>query len=98
MHLARRSLCRRIDARNARERGYKPRPQEPHPPHRSAVTGRRPFEGRDSLFVSEMVTIVKRCLLHGDDYAAAEVTRTSRRTPVFFCSTLMAPNRLAAVG
>ena len=30
------------DARTARERGYKPRPQEPHSPHPSAVTGRRP--------------------------------------------------------
>jgi len=30
------------DARTARERGYKPRPQEPHSPHQSAVTGRRP--------------------------------------------------------
>ena len=26
----------------AREQGYKPRPQEPHPPHPTAVTGRRP--------------------------------------------------------
>jgi len=26
----------------ARERGYEPHPQEPHSPHRSAVTGRRP--------------------------------------------------------
>ncbi len=32
----------RVDARTARERGYKPRPQEPHSPHQSAVTGRRP--------------------------------------------------------
>ncbi len=30
------------DARTARERGYKPRPQEPHSLHQSAVTGRRP--------------------------------------------------------
>ncbi len=30
------------DARTARERGYKPRPQEPHSPHPTAVTGRRP--------------------------------------------------------
>jgi len=29
----------RVDARTARERGYKPRPQEPHSPHQSAVTG-----------------------------------------------------------
>jgi len=29
----------RLDTRTARERGYKPRPQEPHPPHQSAVTG-----------------------------------------------------------
>ena len=27
------------DARAARERSYEPRPQEPHPPHQSAVTG-----------------------------------------------------------
>ena len=30
------------DARTARGRGYKPRPQEPHSPHPTAVTGRRP--------------------------------------------------------
>ena len=29
----------------ARERGYKPRPREPHPPRQSAVTGDDPFEG-----------------------------------------------------
>jgi hypothetical protein len=28
-----------VDARAARERGYEPRPQEPHPLHQSAVTG-----------------------------------------------------------
>ena len=27
-----------VDARAARERGYEPRPQEPHPLHQSAVT------------------------------------------------------------
>ena len=32
----------RVDARTARERGYKPRPQEPHSPHQSAVTGDAP--------------------------------------------------------
>jgi hypothetical protein len=42
----------RVDARTARERGYKPRPQEPHSPHQSAVTGRRPFDGRDSMRLS----------------------------------------------
>ena len=30
------------DARTAREQGYKPRPQEPHSPYPSAVTGRHP--------------------------------------------------------
>jgi hypothetical protein len=30
------------DARTAREQGYKPCPQEPHSPHPTAVTGRRP--------------------------------------------------------
>ncbi len=30
------------DAQTARERGYKPRPQEPHSLHPTAVTGRRP--------------------------------------------------------
>ena len=30
------------DAQAAREWGYKPRPQEPHSPHPTAVTGRRP--------------------------------------------------------
>ena len=59
MHLARRSLCRRIDARTARGRGYKPRPQEPHPPHRSAVTGRRPSMGGMLVYVTEPVTNVK---------------------------------------
>jgi hypothetical protein len=33
------------DARTARERGYKPRPQEPHSLHQSAVTARRPSIG-----------------------------------------------------
>jgi hypothetical protein len=36
----------RTDARAAWERGYKPRPREPHSLHRSAVTGRRPFDER----------------------------------------------------
>jgi len=31
-----------VDARTARERSDKLRPQEPHPPHQSAVTGGRP--------------------------------------------------------
>jgi len=31
-----------VDARTARERGYKPRPQEPHSLHQLAVTGQRP--------------------------------------------------------
>jgi hypothetical protein len=42
----------RVDAQTARERGYKPRPQEPHSPHQSAVTGRRPFDERDSMRLS----------------------------------------------
>jgi hypothetical protein len=32
----------RDDAQAARERGYKPRPQEPHSLRQLAVTGRRP--------------------------------------------------------
>ena len=40
-----------IDAQAARERGYKPRPREPHPLHQSAVTGRRPS-------MSEMVGVI----------------------------------------
>jgi len=35
----------RNDAQAARERGYEPRPQEPHSLHQSAVTGRRPSIG-----------------------------------------------------
>jgi hypothetical protein len=31
-----------VDTGAARERGYKPRPQEPHSLHQLAVTGRRP--------------------------------------------------------
>jgi len=54
------------DARTARERGYKPRPQEPHSPHRSAVTGRRPFDERDSAAnASEPVTDVNGNVTHG---------------------------------
>jgi hypothetical protein len=34
--------ARGVDARTARERGHKPRPQEPHSLHPTAVTGRRP--------------------------------------------------------
>ena len=40
----------RLDTRTAREQGYKPRPQEPHPPHRSAVTGRRPSLGETGVW------------------------------------------------
>ena len=40
-----------IDAQAARERGYKPRPREPHSLHQSAVTGRRPS-------MSEMVGVI----------------------------------------
>ena len=36
----------RDDARTARERGYKPRPQEPHSPYQSAVTGDIPSWAR----------------------------------------------------
>jgi hypothetical protein len=38
------------DARAARERGYKPRPQEPHSLHRSAVAGDVPSIERDSYW------------------------------------------------
>jgi len=48
-----------IDARTARERGYKPRPQEPHSLHPTAVTGRRPLSERDSQgLVAHIMTIV----------------------------------------
>ena len=47
-----------VDTRTAREQGYKPRPQEPLPPHQSAVTGDTP-QGRDGDFVPMTVTIVK---------------------------------------
>jgi hypothetical protein len=54
------------DVRTARERGYKPRPQEPHSLHRSAVTGRRPLDERDSAAnVSETVTNVNGNVTHG---------------------------------
>jgi len=53
----------RVDARTARERGYKPRPREPHSPHRSAVTGRRPSMGEIRKDVTETVTNVKRASL-----------------------------------
>ena len=36
----------RVDAQAARERGYKPRPQEPHSPYQSAVTGDIPSRAR----------------------------------------------------
>jgi hypothetical protein len=49
-----------VDARTARERGYKPRPREPLPPHQSAVTGDTPH-GRDGFHVSILETNVNRC-------------------------------------
>jgi uncharacterized protein YuzE len=49
----------RVDAQAARERGYKPRPQEPHSLHQSAVTGRRPFDEQDFPLVTEVGTDVK---------------------------------------
>jgi hypothetical protein len=36
----------RVDAQAARERSYKPRPQEPHSPYQSAVTGDIPSRAR----------------------------------------------------
>ena len=36
----------RVDAWTARERGYEPRPQEPHSLHQSAVTGDAPWRAR----------------------------------------------------
>ena len=53
----------RSDARTAREWGYEAHPQEPHPPHRSAVTGRRPFDGRDCGNIFLSVTSIKRVSL-----------------------------------
>jgi hypothetical protein len=53
------------DARTARERGYKPRPQEPHPLHQSAVTGRRPSMSEHSS-VTDNGTPVK-CLVTPQD-------------------------------
>ena len=47
-----------VDTRTARERGYKPRPQEPLPPHQSAVTGDAPH-GRDGSQCIWSETIVK---------------------------------------
>src|SRR5271163_1069938 len=44
----------------ARERGHKPRPQEPHSLHQSAVTGDALTErGLIRWFVTETVTVVK---------------------------------------
>ena len=37
---------RTVDAQNRPDAGLQARLREPHPPHRSAVTGRRPFDGR----------------------------------------------------
>jgi hypothetical protein len=47
------------DARTARERGYKPRPQEPHSLHQSAVTGDAPRMSEVIGYVTETGTNVK---------------------------------------
>jgi len=67
----------RLDTRTAREQGYKPCPQEPHPPHRSAATGRRPFEGRDLPNVTKKETMSSACLY----YSVRLVLRSIRATP-----------------
>src|SRR6185437_16534227 len=51
-----------VDTRTARERGYKPRPQEPLPPHQSAVTGDAP-QGRDVRLLSHIRIVVNDLML-----------------------------------
>jgi hypothetical protein len=41
------------DARTARERGYKPRPQEPHSLHVQVCLENTPFDERDRLYITE---------------------------------------------
>src|SRR5665213_10758 len=48
------------DARTARERGYKPRPQEPHSLHVQVCLENTPFDERDSPNVTLIETAVKR--------------------------------------
>jgi len=54
------------DARAARGRGYKPRPQEPHSLHRSAVAGDVPSTSETPRHVTLTATEVKQCLLFSD--------------------------------
>src|SRR5580698_9377666 len=49
----------RLDTRAARERGYKPRPREPHSLHQSVVTGDVPSTSEICWFVTEIGTYVK---------------------------------------
>jgi hypothetical protein len=61
-------------------RGLQARLREPHPPHRSAVTGRRPFDGRALIRqdVTEMGTDVKNYLIIRDNAAAGASTHAVR--------------------
>ena len=66
------------DARTARERGDKPRPQEPHSPRQSAVAGDAPSEGEIRWGV---------CNCNGDD--CQEYYTISVTTPDNFCQPAM---------
>ena len=59
-HLAVRSRAGRSMPRTARIEVTSPI-REPRPPHRSAVTGRRPFDGRAGGYVTVLGTTVKTC-------------------------------------
>jgi hypothetical protein len=51
------------DARTARERGYKPRPQEPHSLHVQVCLENTPFDERDGAIVTLLVTM-SRAIYH----------------------------------
>ena len=55
-----------VVTRTARERGYKPRPQEPLPPHQSAVAGDTPH-GRDCRDIVQNCDV---CQLNNDSGSA----------------------------
>ena len=64
-HLAVRSRAGRSMPKTARIKVTSPI-REPHPPHRSAVTGRRPFDGQAFGYVTVVGTFVKACHYFGE--------------------------------
>jgi len=77
----------RTDARTARERGYKPRPREPHPPRQSAVTGDDPSRAGFAI-----------CNVNGDRCqglvtAAATTGRWTASLSSSSCFLVMLPRR-----